>query len=299
MIMTFDLDAYFKEKKQLVDDAIQTRWLSPHLIEVKEVYDSMAYSFLAGGKRIRPILAFASAEALGVPVRDVIPIAAALEMIHVFSLIHDDLPAMDDDNFRRGQPTNHKVFGEAMAILAADGFHALAFSVLCEIDPKKYHPVHIIKMIQCLAEATGVRGMIGGQVLDINAEGKKIPFEHLKTLHALKTGALIKASVLLPAILCGLQHEKFQALAAYGDAIGLAFQIADDILDVEGGEEIGKDIGSDAEKQKSTYVTLLGLAEAKRYAQESLEQAKKALTVFDTRADVLRSIAAFVVNRKS
>lgn len=296
--MTFNLEKYFAEKKSLIDQALQTRWVLPKDTDPTSLHQSMQYSLFAPGKRIRPILVMASAETLGIPVEDVLPIAACLEMIHVFSLVHDDLPAMDDDDLRRGQPTNHKVFGEAIAILSGDALLADAFIPLTELNTDKYQPKNILKLIQEIAKATSTQGMIAGQVIDLESEGKKITLERLKKLHRHKTGALIRIAVEAPAVLTGASPETLARLTAYGNAIGLAFQIADDILDIEGGEELGKDIGSDIAKGKSTYPSLMGIDNAKKEAQKALDNALEALTQFGEKATTLKQIAHFIVSRK-
>lgn len=297
--MTFDLKQYFRAKAALVDDALLTRWIPAVTQDPVTLHESMRYSVTAGGKRVRPVLVFAAAQALGLNDRDVLPIAAALELIHVFSLVHDDLPAMDDDDLRRGKPTNHKVYGEAMAILAGDALHTQAFIALSELDAQKFDPQAILAVVRLIADATGPAGMIGGQVIDIESEGKKIDFERLKKLHRLKTGALIRASVVAPAVLVRAAKPDHDALVRFGEAIGLCFQIADDILDIEGGAELGKDIGSDVEKGKATYPALLGMAGAKAELAKQRDEAIKVLEHFDAAADPLRAIAHFIAERKS
>jgi geranylgeranyl diphosphate synthase type II len=219
-------------------------------------------------------------------------------MIHVFSLIHDDLPAMDNDNLRRGQPTNHKVYGDAVAILTGDGLLAQAFLPLTTLDLTQFAAQNVLSLIRLIAESTGTPGMIGGQVMDVESEGKSISLDRLKTLHRMKTGALLKAAVVGPAILSGADAKIKTALENYGDAIGLAFQIADDILDIEGGVEIGKDVGSDVARGKSTYPALMGMDGAKRELICTLETALEALSIFDHRAEPLRAIARYIVERK-
>lgn len=297
MTMPFDLNSYFKEKIALVDDNLK-RWMPAKNEDPATVHESMHYSLMAPGKRIRPILVLASANTLGLSEEDVLPLAVSLEMIHVFSLIHDDLPAMDDDDLRRGQPTNHKVYGDAIAILAGDALLAQAFIPLTQCNVKKFRAENILAVIKLIAEATGTPGMIGGQVIDIESEGKQISLDRLKKLHRLKTGALIRAAVLAPAILSGVSETQIKALTSYGEKIGLAFQIADDILDIEGGADLGKDIGSDIANGKSTYPALLGLDGAKKAAEEALNTALTSLNLFGDKADVLRHIAKFVVERK-
>ncbi|MBF0104374.1 MAG: polyprenyl synthetase family protein [Deltaproteobacteria bacterium] len=296
--MTFNLDLYFKQKKEIIDRVMLLKYMRPKETDPVILHEAMHYSLFAPGKRIRPILCLSSALALGMPESDVLPIAAALEMIHVFSLIHDDLPAMDDDGLRRGLPTNHKVYGEAIAILAGDNLVVHAFDVLTELDANKYPPQNILKVIKRLAQATGSDGMIAGQVIDMQSGGKQIDINRLKTLHRNKTGALITAAVELPAILCGAAKDTHERLVCYGNAIGLAFQIVDDILDIEGGKELGKNIGSDVKKGKATYPALMGVDRAKEAASEALTEALDALANFKDNAEPLRHIARFVVERK-
>ena len=302
--MPFNLQNYFSQKKSLIDSALRTRWMLPEDTDPAILHKAMHYSLFAPGKRMRPILVFAAGEALGLSNEDVLPIAACLEMIHVYSLIHDDLPCMDDDDLRRGQPTNHKVFGESFAVLAGDNLLTNAFIPLTELDTKKFSPTNILAVIKAVALAAGSQGMVAGQVIDIESEGKQISLERLKTLHKNKTGALIRIAVESPSILSIQSIESIasskthQALANYAETIGLAFQIVDDILDVTGGTELGKDIGSDAEKGKPTYVSLLGLDAAKQEAQKALTTALDALKDFGTEAEPLREIARFVVERK-
>jgi geranylgeranyl diphosphate synthase type II len=295
----FDLPAYLNAKKTFVDDALLTRWLPRVSEDPARLHEAIRYSVEAGGKRVRPVLVFAAAQALEVPERDVLPIAAALEMIHVFSLIHDDLPAMDDDDLRRGKPTNHKVFGEAIAILAGDALHTLAFAALTELDARRYDPHHVLRVIRAIADATGPTGMIGGQVIDMESEGKTIDLTRLKTLHRMKTGALIRVAVEAPGLLAGVGPDVQAGLKRYGEAVGLAFQIADDILDIEGGADLGKDIGSDIANGKATYPALLGMDGAKAAARQALEEALSALAVFGDAAEPLRALARFIVERKN
>jgi geranylgeranyl diphosphate synthase type II len=267
------------------------------------IYEAMRYSLLAGGKRVRPILLLAAYEACAKDRseerdRTALAVASSLELIHTYSLIHDDLPAMDNDDLRRGRPTNHKVHGEAMAILAGDSLLTEAFLMTARAggaDPRV-----LLEIIGDIAEASGAKGMAGGQVLDLEAEKKKISREELETVHRHKTGCLILVSATSGAKLAGAAREPLQAIETYGKNVGLAFQIADDILDVEGGaEEMGKATGGDAKKEKSTYPSILGLAESKRLAQEVTQKAIDALKVFDHRAEPLRELARFIVDRKS
>ncbi len=294
----FDLESYFRDCQSLVNTALEGA-LPKKETYPQKIHEAMRYSLLAGGKRIRPILCMAASEACGGGRRIVTPIACALEMIHTFSLIHDDLPAMDDDDLRRGVPTNHKVFGEAVAILAGDGLVTEAFLLLGKAGMNMGRDAHsMLEIIHDIAQATGSIGMVGGQVLDIEAEGKKLDIAELKKLHSLKTGKLIAVSVTSGAKLATQDYSKIAAIEAYGNAVGLAFQIADDILDVEGGAELGKDIGSDAENNKSTYATLLGLEGAKNEAKKCVHEAITALHNFGPEADALRAIAQYIIERK-
>ncbi len=294
--MTFDLLDYMQTRQVLVQEALKHA-LPYSDADPKKLFTAMHYSLMSPGKRVRPILTLATASCLGLPVADVMPIAVALEMIHVFSLIHDDLPCMDDDDLRRGQPTNHKVYGEAHAVLAGDALLAQAFVPLTELDAARYRPRAILKVIEHVALATGTEGMIAGQAIDIESEGQDIGLERLQKLHRLKTGALIRASVLAPAILADAETHVFQALDTYAKAIGLAFQIADDILDIEG-VDIGKDKGSDVAKNKSTYPKFLGLDGAKEALQRELQTALNALSDFGATAEPLRALARYIVERK-
>ena len=294
-----DLKEYLKSRCQLVDDALD-RFLPKGDELPASLHGSMRYSVFAGGKRVRPILLLAACEAVGGQVPAALPAACAMEMIHTYSLIHDDLPAMDDDDFRRGNPTNHKVYGEATAILAGDALLTEAFILLARSEDGP-HPAARLRVIHEIAHASGSRGMVGGQVVDMESEGKgEIDLATLSYIHTHKTGALIRASVRAGAILGGASTESLAALTRYGEAIGLAFQIADDILDVEGTtEELGKDAGSDQARGKATYPALVGLEASKARAEELVQMALDALARFDERAEPLRAIASYIVKRKS
>jgi len=260
---------------------------------------AMRYSLFSGGKRIRPILALASGEAVGGSLTRVMPFACALEMIHAYSLIHDDLPAMDDDDLRRGKPTNHVVFGEGMAILAGDGLLTEAFRVMSEgaLLPGQDRSA-TLRAIREIAAGAGAAGMVGGQVADLESEKKKPTRALVEYIHTRKTGALIRAAVRAGALVGKAKAGQFARLDQYGAAIGLAFQVADDILDVEGEiEKTGKHPGRDAELQKVTYPAAVGMASAKRKAQELLDEALTALASFGSSADPLRRIATFIVER--
>lgn len=293
-----NLSDYLKENKQTVEAAMAT-FFPKEEGTAETIYKAMSYSLEAGGKRLRPILVIAGAEAVGGTAKSVLPTACALEMIHTFSLVHDDLPAMDNDDLRRGKPTNHKVFGEAMAILAGDGLATEAFRVMARYSTD-VEPARLVKVIDAVATATGYTGMIGGQVLDMEGEKQKLSQSELERIHRFKTGRLITVSVVAGAMLANATTAQIESLTKYGDAIGLAFQIADDILDIEGTtEELGKPQGSDVAREKSTFPALLGLDQSKRYMHEVVEKAKEALAGFDSKADALRAMADYIVKRKN
>jgi geranylgeranyl diphosphate synthase type II len=296
-----DLKKYLKERCQLVDEALD-RFLPAADELPASVHKSMRYSVFAGGKRVRPILMLAACDAVGGELAIAMPAACAMEMIHTYSLIHDDLPAMDDDDFRRGNPTNHKVFGEAVAILAGDALLTEAFILLSSPEyGDRATAGKLLQVIREIAWCAGSHGMVGGQVVDMESEGKPdIDLATVQYIHTHKTGALIKASVKAGALLGGADEASLAALTRYGETIGLAFQIADDILDIEGTtEEIGKDAGSDEARGKATYPAVVGIAEAKRRAGELVEMALDALSCFDEKAAPLREIAKYIVYRKS
>lgn len=298
---TMDLKKYLTDMRQLIDDHLG-RYLPPEDELPSSIHSSMRYSVFAGGKRVRPILMLAACEAVGGDRRMAMPAACAMEMIHTYSLIHDDLPAMDNDDFRRGNPTNHKVFGEATAILAGDALLTEAFILLSRPENAETSgPGVLAKVIHEIALCSGSRGMIGGQVVDMESEGRKeIDLATVQYIHTHKTGALIRASVKTGALLGGAGDEDLAAMVRYGESIGLAFQIADDILDIEGTtEQIGKDAGSDQARGKATYPAVMGLAESKRRAAELVATALDALSSFDEKAEPLRAIASYIVQRKS
>ena len=296
-----DIKSYLKERCRVVDEALE-RYLPKEDELPFSLHKAMRYSVFAGGKRVRPILMLAACEAVGGMVKQALPAACAMEMIHTYSLIHDDLPAMDDDDFRRGNPTNHKVFGEATAILAGDALLTEAFILLsADGSATGVSPAARLQVIREIAVCAGSRGMVGGQVVDMESEGNRdIDFATVQYIHTHKTGALIKASVRSGALLGGASPEQLDAITRYGVAIGLAFQIADDILDIEGTtEEIGKDAGSDEARGKATYPAVVGLAESRRLAAELVDRAFSALVPFADRAEPLRDIATYIIKRKS
>jgi len=296
-----DLKLYLKEQCQRVDAALDL-YLPKETELPHSLHKAMRYSVFAGGKRVRPVLMLAACQAVGGDMENTIPAACALEMIHTYSLIHDDLPAMDDDDFRRGNPTNHKVFGEAIAILAGDALLTEAFKLLS--DPALIPNVSLearLSVIREIAFCSGSYGMVGGQVVDMESEGKPdMDLPTVQYIHTHKTGALIKAAVVAGALLGGADAERLASITRYGEAAGLAFQIADDILDIEGTtEEIGKDAGSDQARGKATYPAVMGLAAAKEEAQAMMDEAMNALKPFGAEADPLREIALYIVKRKN
>ncbi len=292
------LDDFMARAVAATDQALQ-HWLPAESIAPRTIHRAMRYSMFAGGKRIRPVLAMAAAECITDHIEGVAHVGAALEMIHTYSLIHDDLPAMDNDDLRRGMPTNHKVFGEAMAILAGDALATLAFQVLAHL-PHASDTVRV-KLITELANASGtVGGMIAGQVHDIEGEGHPPSAALLETIHRAKTGALLRASVRMGALYAGANPAQLAALTAYGEHAGLAFQIVDDILDVESpSETLGKTAGKDAAQQKITFPAVYGIAESKRMAEREREQSHAALAPFGERAAHLRALADLIVDRNS
>ncbi|MBT3181068.1 MAG: polyprenyl synthetase family protein [Deltaproteobacteria bacterium] len=292
-----ELKSYLKDRKALVEAEMSKSIGDSGIPETLQ--KAMNYSLEAGGKRLRPILVFAGAEAVGGSHDMVMPAAVAIEMVHTFSLIHDDLPAMDDDSLRRGKPTNHKVFGEAHAILSGDALLVEAFSVLagaCNSSNQE----NILSVVSDLAHASGGRGMTGGQIIDIDSTNRKIDEAELTHLHMLKTGALLRFSCTAGAKLCGATEDQIEALDNYGRDIGLAFQIADDILDIEGDQELlGKDVGSDQGNLKSTFPSLIGLDESKKRSADLIERAISGLSIFDEKAEPLRLLAKYIIERKS
>lgn len=263
----------------------------------KKIYEAEEYSLMAGGKRLRPVIMMMTAKMCGLSPEKVLPFAAAIEMIHTYSLIHDDLPSMDNDDLRRGKPTNHKVYGEAMAILAGDALLTKAFETVSAYDEDGVDAKRVLRAISVLATSAGDNGMIGGQVVDI--ESRNEDEELLKYLHSLKTGALIKASGVIGAILAGATEEEISAVESFCGNLGIAFQIQDDILDVVGNEaDLGKPIGSDAENEKSTYVTLFGVKKAEEMAEEYTKRAIESLNIFNDNRE-LCNLAKKLMGRKA
>jgi geranylgeranyl diphosphate synthase type II len=295
----FDLKHYLGERRALVDGALE-RWLPTEDAPPATIHRAMRYSVLAGGKRLRPILVIAGAETVGAHAETVLPTACALELIHTYSLIHDDLPAMDDDDYRRGRPTNHKVFGEAIAILAGDALLTLAFKLIADNVAHVRDGRVICDVVAEVATAAGTAGMVGGQVVDIESEGRTVTAETLDYIHLHKTAALIRASLRAGAMLGGARPGALEAISAAGRSLGLAFQIVDDILDVEGNlAELGKTAGSDQRKGKATYPALYGLEASRRRARALIEETKAALANLGPRAEPIAALADFVLERRS
>ena len=289
------LKTYLETSKQSIEQWLSTVLHSP-IPEYKRLYESMNYSLLQGGKRIRPILTKAVLDAMKVDASLYKEFLCALECIHTYSLIHDDLPAMDNDDYRRGNLTNHKVYGDGMAILAGDGLLTYAFQLCSENTTASAEQK--IKAIQCLATAAGPEGMVGGQAFDLLSEGKHIPLEELKVLHSGKTGALFNAAIELGLILSNADQAKYAAYMTYANCLGLLFQITDDILDVTGTiEELGKTPGSDIRQDKSTYVSLLGLDEARNEAHAVAQKAHAALATIEDDTHILSAIIDYLMDR--
>ena len=288
------LKEIWQERLQLVEVQLERELKSNPSLDHK-LGEAMEYSLMAGGKRMRPMLLMAAADAVGGRGTDYLTAACAMEMIHTYSLIHDDLPAMDNDDYRRGKLTNHKVYGDGMAVLAGDALLTLAFEVVLRQEAE---PQVKLAVAREFALAAGQSGMVGGQAMDLEAEGKKIDMDTLKRLHMGKTGALFHAAIRSGALLAGASEEKLAALTTYADKFGLAFQITDDILDVPGDESvIGKPVGSDERNDKSNYVTLTSLEEARQLAEETVAEAVEALAPLGEQAGFLRELVEYLLKR--
>lgn len=292
-----DIEDYLKREREEIDLALD-RYLPPESDYPATIHKAMRYSIFAGGKRIRPILALAATEAVKGNKEKVLPVACVFELIHTYSLIHDDLPAMDDDDLRRGSPTNHKVFGDAVAILAGDALLTLAFDILA--TKVQGEEKILLQIVHEISKAAGSMGMVGGQVVDIESQGKTVDFPVLEYIHIHKTGSLILSSIRAGALISSAGEKELIALTKCGEALGLAFQIADDILDVEGvSEKMGKNKGSDKAKDKATYPALLGLDESKKRAEELMSIALAAIDFFGDEATSLRQVAKYIISRQS
>ena len=295
------VEAELEERRRLVEDALQ-RALPAETVWPETIHRAMRYSLFAGGKRIRPLLALAAGEAVGSRRDDVMPLACAVEMIHTYSLVHDDLPAMDDDDLRRGKPTSHKVFGEGIAILAGDALLTHAFALMAAAAPDA-DPALLRRRLAAtaiLAEAAGSTGMIGGQVMDLESEGRRLDTHALETMHRAKTGALLAASVRGGALLGGGAGEDIARLDRYAAAIGLAFQVVDDVLDETGAaHELGKTAGKDARAGKATYVSVHGLEASRTMARRLLDEALSAVSPLGPRGRLLEALARGIVERRA
>jgi geranylgeranyl diphosphate synthase type II len=289
--------AYCKAKLPLIDEALQKAMTIEGEI-APTIFDSMRYSLFAGGKRLRPVLLLAAADAVGADGNKFLDVACGLEMIHTYSLIHDDLPAMDNDDYRRGKLTNHKVYGEGIAVLAGDSLLTYAFETM--LSQEGVEPKTLLRVVKEIASAAGPEGMVGGQVIDMESEGKAVSLDTLQQMHRAKTGALFRAAVRAGAILGGASDEEVEALTVYAEKFGLAFQITDDILDVIGtAEAIGKPVGSDLKNNKSTYVTLHSVEIAQQMAKETVDDAIEALAMFGERGAVLKDLVEYLLKRES
>ncbi|HEY9621616.1 MAG TPA: farnesyl diphosphate synthase [Crinalium sp.] len=291
----FDLSAYLAERQTIVEEALDQ---SIEVVYPEKIYESMRYSLMAGGKRLRPILCLATCELVGGTLEMALPTACALEMIHTMSLIHDDLPSMDNDDYRRGKLTNHKVYGEDVAILAGDGLLAYAFEFVAA-QTKQVPAERVVQVICKLGRAVGAAGLVGGQVVDLESEGKSdVSIDTLTFIHRHKTGALLEASVVSGAILAGASSTELSRLSKYSQNIGLAFQIVDDVLDITATqEELGKTAGKDLQAQKVTYPSLWGIEESKRQADQLVAEAKAQLESFGEQAHPLMAIADYITAR--
>ncbi len=287
---------YLTKRAALVNEALGFH--APELKHPPVIFEAMRYSLMAGGKRLRPIMLMAAADAVGADGTAFLPVACGLEMIHTYSLIHDDLPAMDNDDYRRGRLTNHKVFGEAMAILAGDGLLTLAFETM--LRQEGVDPAVLLEVVQKIAQCAGPEGMVGGQVIDLQSENTQIAPELLVDMHERKTGALFRAAIWCGGKLGGATESQLADLERYAALFGLAFQITDDILDVTGTtEEIGKPAGSDEKNNKSTYVSIHTLPGAMRLAEQTVAGAEACLVSFGDKAEPLRALVRKLISRKN
>ncbi len=296
-----DVRDYLHYQKLRVDKALEGLFVEETHREFGRLAEGIRYSLLAGGKRIRPVLALAAMEALGADPDRLLPLVLPLELIHTYSLVHDDLPAMDNDDLRRGRPTNHVVYGEAAAILAGDALLTHAFTLLSDpVYDNILSSTQRLSVIHELSTASGLSGMVGGQFLDIVSEGKVLTLPELENLHRHKTGALLRVSVRIGALLGGAGGPELEGLTRFGEAIGIAFQITDDLLDVEGdASQLGKAAQKDADKHKNTYPGLVGVARAKGLAEEKRKEAFSAIDLLGTRGDALRDIASYIIERRN
>jgi geranylgeranyl diphosphate synthase type II len=287
---------YLISHQQMVDAALQ-RYLPKPTVKPYTIHKAMRYSVFAGGKRLRPILCLAAAESCGGEAAAALPLACAVECIHTYSLIHDDLPCMDDDDLRRGMPTSHKVFGEGIAVLTGDALLTFAFELAAEALGWPRYPLKTI--VQELAVAVGSRKLIAGQVVDLESEGKRVPLPLLKFIHESKTAALLRASIRLGAMSANATPARLESLSQFGTALGLAFQVIDDILDVtQSSETLGKSAGKDVTAEKATYPSVVGLEESRKAAKKLTEEAHRSLKAFGRKADILHGIADYLLKRE-
>jgi geranylgeranyl diphosphate synthase type II len=287
---------YLISHQQMVDAALQ-RYLPKPTVKPYTIHKAMRYSVFAGGKRLRPILCLAAAESCGGEAAAALPLACAVECIHTYSLIHDDLPCMDDDDLRRGMPTSHKVFGEGIAVLTGDALLTFAFELAAEALGWPRYPLKTI--VQELAVAVGSQKLIAGQVVDLESEGKRVPLPLLKFIHESKTAALLRASIRLGAMSANATPARLESLSQFGTALGLAFQVIDDILDVtQSSETLGKSAGKDVTAEKATYPSVVGLEESRKAAKKLTEEAHRSLKAFGRKADILHGIADYLLKRE-
>lgn len=290
-----NLQDYFTDKRIIIENYLEGTIDSYEDIPI--IHDAISYSLIAVGKRLRPILCIMACELFEGDVKEVLPFAAAIEMIHTYSLIHDDLPAMDNDDYRRGKLTNHKVFGEGFAILAGDALLNNAFEIMLEVIMKNPKDEYL-KAAAYISKASGVHGMIGGQCIDLHYENKSIDTDILNKMHEKKTGAMILAPLVTGALIAGAKKEDLLRITEYGQLIGMAFQISDDILDVEGSQDkLGKKIGSDASNNKSTFVSCFGLEKSKELARTTVDQAQKIIEIYGNKGLLLKELSKYIIER--
>lgn len=294
-----DFKKELKERSIYIEEKIES-YLPKEEGYQKTIFEAMNYSLRAGGKRLRPILLMEAYKICQGQGEDFVPYSVAMEMIHTYSLIHDDLPALDNDDLRRGKPTNHIVFGEAMAILAGDALLNTAYETMLNAAFKHSRPEISLRAAYEISRGAGIYGMIGGQVVDVESEDKKIDKDKLDYIHMNKTAAMIVGSVRAGAILAGIDEDRLESLTKYAENIGLAFQIVDDILDIEGDEKLlGKRVGSDLDNDKSTYPSLLGIDASKKIVENLIEEAKTSLEVFASDAEFMNALADFIRDRQN
>jgi len=291
-----NLKAYLESRQAKIDAALD-RYLPKENVRPATIHKAMRYSLFAGGKRLRPILTLAAAEACGGKIDNALPLACAMECIHTYSLVHDDLPSMDNDDFRRGRPTCHKVFGDGIAVLAGDALLTIAFEIVSRAKPPhRYDPFTLLREV---AVAAGSRKLIAGQVADLEAEGKKVGLADLRYIHQNKTAAILTASVCLGAMSANATAKELAAITKFGRALGLAFQVIDDILDVtQTSEKLGKSAGKDIAAQKATYPAIIGLTKSRAEAKHLTKRAHAALSIFGNKADALHELANYLLERE-